>query len=235
IVILSVKAFFFYGTETKDLESGVEVKNSNPSIGILIIVIMALSSTFLIFGPPVKQVKGGLVRYIFHVLSHNTFFIAGFFAGLYQVFDYKKALGFFAFLSIPFLVFFVPPHDGYYHNLRSYFGETERVLFEIGTWYWVTFICYLASALCNFKGYERLFNYLRDSSFTIYLVHNVWLYMFATLLRGQEMAIWIKYTIVQLGTLVLCHVVHWIISLTNVTRFLFGQKLKTDEKKDSRQ
>ncbi len=99
-----------------------------------------------------------------------------------------------------------------------------RVLVSFTSWFWVIGILYLAKRFLNFSN--RFLQYGSDAALPYYILHSTPIAMIGLTVVQLDMDVLPKYIINTISAFVATVVLYELIKRTNVTRFLFGMRLK---------
>lgn len=172
-----------------------------------------------------------IITWGIHVVALNNFILLGFFVKLFQTelaitiakLQFQKWLPVTMLFIAPFMTFFTPQNIASYNfDMRSYNDEVLAVGFELGQMLVMAAMCLWSKNLCNDKLDPTWFDFLSQSAYPMYLSHNLWVYIIAKTIRFWEISVFMKWMIVSGGALSCCLLFFTLISMSNITRKLFG-------------
>jgi len=99
-----------------------------------------------------------------------------------------------------------------------------RVLVSFTSWFWIIGILYLAKKFLNFSN--RFLQYGNDAALPYYILHSTPIAMIGLSVVQWDMDVLPKYVINTILAFVATVVLYELIKRINVTRFLFGMRLK---------
>ena len=212
----------------------------NFPLSVFLAVIIFIASRMLVVSYyPIMEIPEdslfSIITWGIHVVALNNFILLGFFIKLFQA----ELAAIIAKLHIhnwlpvtmlfiaPLLTFFTPQNlSSYNFDMRSYNEVTLAVGFELGQLLIMGALCLWAKQFCNEKLDPTWFDFLNQSAYPMYLSHNLWIYTISKTIKEWEISVFMKWVMVSGGALMCCQVFFMLISMSNLTRKLFGVPLR---------
>lgn len=117
----------------------------------------------------------------------------------------------------------------FWYTLRGEPGTWGFIIFRIltsfTTWFWIISLLYLARRFLNFSN--RFLRYANGAVLPFYVIHETPVILIGFYVTKWDMGVLPKYTINALLALIATIIIYELIKRTNITRFLFGMRLKT--------
>jgi len=135
---------------------------------------------------------------------------------------------------LPLMLFCIPlfgmtfPDQTITFDYKSARNPLSLMLYEFGGLLWVAVVATFARIFCNEPFHKGIFDFLNNSVYTVYLVHNLPIYALGMLWKmtpywsGKDGPHLLSWIVLQSGTLCCCFLLHILFSRSRVTRFMFA-------------
>ena len=162
----------------------------------------------------------------------NGYIVIGFFLSLYSeelsnIVSKFRYLPLFVLFIVPFISLTTP--TSIHFSSRSTSHPFTTMMMELGGIIWIIVILFFVRAYCNTDFNAKLFHYLNNSAYSIYLTHNISLFTLALIVQRYTLSLWQSWSIVQFGSLVMCLMFYHLCNCHPILKFLMGMNTKSDQ------